>query len=231
MTTTNSENSTIGGFLLVHKPIGITSHDVVAKLRRITGVKKIGHSGTLDPFAEGLLIVAIGREYTKKIDNFVKKDKTYVAGVKLGQETDTYDITGQVIKSSDQIISIEEIMRVLPQFEGEQLQTPPMFSAKKINGKKLYELARQGKEIHREPNKINVYSIKILDFSFPLLELEIDVSSGTYIRSLAHDIGKKLGCGACLQTLIRTRIHEFDLKSALKLEDINMDNWKTQLFS
>ena len=179
------------GFLLVDKPIGITSYDVIYKLRKITNIRKIGHAGTLDPLATGILIVAIGRECTKQIDQFVKLDKKYLAVIDLSANTDTYDREGKITEEfSGEDISEEKISEVLKIFTGPQKQVPPMFSAKKIGGKKLCDLAREGKEVKREAVDIVVHTINMLQYKWPLVEAEIKVSSGTYIRSLAYDIGE-----------------------------------------
>jgi tRNA pseudouridine55 synthase len=213
------------GFIHINKPSSWTSHDVVAHLRRITGVKKIGHAGTLDPFATGLLIVGVGREATRELDKFLKQDKEYIAELHLGASSDTYDLTGKIEEADSTPPQEDEIKNILNKFTGPQDQIPPMYSAKKIDGKKLYELARQGKEIEREPSKIIIHEIKLLNFDYPSLEIRVACSSGTYIRSLAHDIGQELGMGAYLEKLKRTKIGEHDLKNAIELDKINQDNW------
>ncbi len=219
------------GFLLINKPSGPTSHDIVDQLRKITGIKKIGHAGTLDPFAEGLLILAVEREATKKISKFVKLDKEYIATLKLGATSDTYDRTGKVeeIKKSTQP-SPEEIEKVLKTFINETEQLPPMFSAKKIKGKKLYELARKGIEIERKPHKIKIHNIEILDYKYPLLKIKVKCSSGTYIRTLAHDIGQILSCGAYLEELQRTAIGDFKIENAIEIKKLTPENWNEFLF-
>nr|MDA3839486.1 tRNA pseudouridine(55) synthase TruB [Patescibacteria group bacterium] len=195
-------NEPISGFLLINKKSGPTSHDMVDSLRRITGIRKIGHAGTLDPFATGVLLMAIGRQATKKIDRFVKKDKTYVATLCLGTTTDTYDREGiKIINKGYNVPTKDQIDQILSDSEGEQEQIPPMFSAKKVGGKKLYELARKGIEIERKPSFINIYSINLISYTWPVLKIEVRCSTGTYIRSLAYDIGEKLGCGAYLEEL------------------------------
>ncbi|MFA5358710.1 MAG: tRNA pseudouridine(55) synthase TruB [Patescibacteria group bacterium] len=214
-------------FLLVNKPTGITSHDVVNVLRRITGIKKIGHAGTLDPLATGLLIVAINRESTKEIDRFVKLDKEYVATIKLGATSDTYDAEGKIIPASKSLApSLDEIKKTINVFIGRQQQIPPMFSAKKIGGKKLYDLARAGKEIERAPSEIEIFSIKILEYSYPILKINVHCSSGTYIRSLANDIGASLGVGGYLAALERTKIGKYELKNSVALAELDKNNWK-----
>jgi tRNA pseudouridine55 synthase len=232
------------GFLLINKPAGPTSHDIVDQLRRITGERKIGHAGTLDPFASGLLIVAVGREATRQISNFSKMDKTYIAKIHLGATSDTQDRTGKLSITNDELrITEKEIRKILEKFVGEQKQIPPMYSAKKVGGKKLYELARKGIEIERKPADIKIEYIKILEFTphltppykggergAPHLIIETRVSSGTYIRALANDIGQALGCGAYLEELTRTEIGKYKSDNAISLDKLNADNWHLHLF-
>jgi tRNA pseudouridine55 synthase len=226
------EEETKTGFILVNKPSGPTSHDIVNKLRSVSGVKKIGHAGTLDPFASGLLIMAIGREATREIRQFVKLDKCYEAVLCLGAESNTFDRTGKIEegRNSKFEIRINDIEKVVNYFVGQQEQIPPMFSAKKVGGKKLYLLARQGKEIERHPADIEIFEIKILEYSWPRLKLFIHCSSGTYIRSLAHDIGKRLGCGAYLEELKRTAVGRFKLTQANDTSKLAPSNWTKLLF-
>lgn len=220
-------------FLLINKPSGITSHDVIDQLRQITGLKKIGHAGTLDPFASGLLLVAIGRESTRELSKFVGLDKEYLATLKLGAVSDTYDRTGRIQltvnnpEHSGQLTE-EKIKKVLSQFIGVQEQIPPMFSAKKIKGKKLYELARKGIEVERKAQKINIYKIELIKFDafVNCLLLVVNCSSGTYIRALAHDIGQALSCGAYLEELVRTKIGDFKLEKAVEIKNLSKDNWQ-----
>ncbi len=210
-------------FLLIDKPKGITSHDVVDKVRKVTGEKKVGHAGTLDPNATGLLIVGVGRESTKKLGKIAKDTKkTYEAEIFLGEERNTDDVEGVVISKAKGFLppGENEIEKIVASFEGEQMQTPPVYSALKIKGKKAYELARKGKEVKLKPRKVVIYSIKLVSYKFPILEIETTVSSGTYIRALARDIGKKLSSGAYLKNLRRTRIGKFDIKKAKKLEEV-----------
>ncbi len=219
------------GFMIVNKPVGITSFGVIAKLRKITGIKKIGHAGTLDPFATGVLIVAIGRKATREIDTFVKLNKEYIAKINLSSTTDTYDTEGEITeKFEDKGIDQEELEKVLKSFLGKQKQIPPMFSAKKIGGKKLYELAREGKVVERQPSDIEIFNIEKLAYKWPYLDIKLKVSSGTYIRTLGYDIGKKLGYGGHLKELQRTEIDKYSLKDSNNLEDINQDNWYKLLF-
>jgi tRNA pseudouridine55 synthase len=219
------------GFILINKPVGPTSFGVIARLRKITGIKKIGHAGTLDPAASGVLLCAIGREATRQIDKFVKKDKEYEALIILGSVSETLDREGEIIKKYfGQPIKIKEIKKVVNSFLGKQEQIPPMFSAKKIGGKKLCDLARKGIEIVRAPVQIEIYKLKILKYKWPELRLRIKCSSGTYIRSLAADIGQKIGCGAYLGALVRTELREYKLKKAVDLDKIDKDNWQKLLF-
>ena len=219
------------GFILIDKPVGPTSFSVVACLRRITGIKKIGHAGTLDPFASGLLLCAIGREATREIGQFVKLGKEYEADIFLGKSTDTFDRQGSIREEYvGKKIKRKTVEAAVFSFLGKQKQIPPMFSAKKIGGRKLCDLARKGIEIERRPNEIEIYELKILRYSWPRLKIRISCSSGTYIRSLADDLGKKLGSGAHLTELRRTRINGYLVKKAVKLEKIKAENWCKFLF-
>ena len=218
------------GFLLINKPPSWTSHDVIAKLRNITNVQKIGHAGTLDPFATGLLIVGVGREATKQMDKFIKLDKEYIATLHLGKISDTYDPEGTISDYGfEGEISEKTIKKVLKKFTGEQSQIPPMFSAKKVKGKKLYELAREGKEIERQPQQIKIHEIELLEYDYPKLKIRIKCSSGTYVRSLGYDIGLALGCGAYLGKLERTKIDKYTLTEAREINELNKDNWQNFL--
>jgi tRNA pseudouridine55 synthase len=220
-------------FILIDKPIGWTSFDAVNfvrhQLRQATGNKKIkvGHAGTLDPFASGLLIIAVGRENTKKIDEFKALPKTYIATLKLGITSDTFDSTGKMTVSAQnneiKKITREQIQTVLLSFLGQQLQLPPMYSAKKIAGRRLYSLARQGITIERQPNEITIFEIKLIDYSYPNLTIEVQCSTGTYIRTLAHDIGQKLQVGAYCHDLRRTKIGPYIVEDAIKMADLKHD--------
>jgi tRNA pseudouridine55 synthase len=220
------------GFILINKPIGPTSHDIIYQFRKITGIKKIGHAGTLDPFASGVLIVAISREATREIDKFVKLDKEYIATLHFGYTSDTFDRTGRINPWPKEVkkITLAEVKVALAKFIGEQEQIPPMFSAKKIKGKKLYELARQGKTIERQPSRIKIYDIKLLKYTWPFLEIKIKCSSGTYIRALANDIGSSLGCGAYLEELERTAIGEFKIDKAVEMDGLTKEAIMEKLF-
>ncbi|MDP2629800.1 MAG: tRNA pseudouridine(55) synthase TruB [Candidatus Uhrbacteria bacterium] len=205
--------------LLINKPAGPTSHDIVDLVRKKTGIKRVGHAGTLDPFAEGLLIVLVGRDATKKQAEFLGMDKTYEAVLHLGATSTTEDPTGEI---SQRIIpdvpAFEEIKHAITSFTGTYDQMPSAFSAKKINGKKAYELARKGIRPDLKPKTITVHSIDILAYEWPLLTIRCSVSSGTYIRALARDIGEKLGCGAYLEKLKRTSIGPYNLCDSHTIE-------------
>lgn len=192
------------GILPVCKPKLKTSFNLVSILRQLTRIRKIGHAGTLDPFADGVMILLIGKRYTTLSHRFLHQNKEYLATVHLGITTDTYDIEGQITSQSPFIPSFFEIEEALLKFQGTILQTPPMFSAKKVNGKKLYHLARRGIVIDRPAATVHLH-IEMIDYSYPLLTLKVQCSKGTYLRSLAYDIGIELGCGAHLSSLTRTR--------------------------
>lgn len=211
----------INGIINVYKEAGFTSFDVVAKLRGITGQKKIGHTGTLDPDAEGVLPVCLGSA-TKLCEYLTDKTKEYKATLRLGIETDTQDISGRVLDAHEVNITREELIACIKSFEGMQQQIPPMYSAIKIEGKKLYELAREGKTVDRKPRDIEIFGIEIEDVDEKNNEVTVlvECSKGTYIRTLCYDIGRKLGCGATMTKLLRTRSGNFCLKDALTLEQI-----------
>ncbi len=207
------------GFLLIDKPVGPTSHDIVDIVRRALRTRKVGHAGTLDPFASGLLILAVGSK-TKEISKFVGLDKVYEATVHFGASSDTMDRTGAIEQKECAPISREDLESALEKFRGEIDQIPPMYSAKKIGGKKLYELAREGKEIERKPVRVTIHELELASFSWPTAVIRTRVSSGTYIRALADDIGKMLGCGAYLEELRRTKIGVYDVANAVKPEGV-----------
>ncbi len=209
------------GILNIYKEKGFTSHDVVAKLRGILKTRKIGHTGTLDPDATGVLPVCIGRA-TKLCDMLTDKNKDYEAVIRFGLTTDTEDISGNVIKTREYNGTKEEIRDTILSFKGDIYQIPPMYSAIKVNGHKLYELARKGIEIDREARKCTIYDIDIISISDDLTRARIrtKVSKGTYIRTLCNDIGEKLGCGACMEELTRTRSGTFEINDALTLKQV-----------
>ncbi|TAK03336.1 tRNA pseudouridine(55) synthase TruB [Patescibacteria group bacterium] len=223
------------GFLLIDKPAGPTSHDIVDAVRRVTGEKRVGHAGTLDPFATGLLIVGVGREATREFPKLVGLDKTYEATMVLGATSDTQDRTGRIeptvfdseVAQTRGAVSrqpsADELRDAFMRFTGTIRQTPPMYSAKKVGGRKLYELARQGIEVAREPVDVIVHALELLSHDPPRATIRVSCSSGTYIRTLAHDIGQALGCGAYLETLRRTKIGPFDLSSSVPLATLTKD--------
>lgn len=210
----------IHGVINIYKEKGYTSHDVVAKLRGILGQKKIGHTGTLDPDAEGVLPVCLGKG-TKLCDLLTDKDKTYEAVLLLGMVTDSQDVTGKILSEGETShLTEEQVREVILGFLGAYDQIPPMFSALKVNGKKLYELARDGKEVERKPRRVFIHEIKILEMDLPRVRMEVTCSKGTYIRTLCHDIGEELGCGGCMESLLRTRVERFQMKDSLKLDKV-----------
>lgn len=210
------------GFLNVYKPVGMTSHDVVAILRKVTKVKQIGHTGTLDPFAQGVLPVAIGK--ATRLIEYLDDEKEYLAEITFGKSTNTYDCEGEAIFTADGAakIALKQIQEGLKSFEGEIMQIPPIFSAIKVKGKKLYEYARKGEEVEIEPRKVFIEKIelKAFDEENQKAEVLIKCSKGTYIRSIAHDLGQNLCCGAYLSKLIRTQAGKFFVQDAIALENI-----------
>lgn len=208
------------GIINVYKEKGFTSFDVVAKLRGILKTKKIGHTGTLDPDAEGVLPVCIGRA-TKVCDILTDKDKVYEAVMLLGVETDTQDTSGEILKELPVTVSEECVKEAIRSFVGDYAQVPPMYSALKVNGKKLYELAREGKTVERKARNVQIFSIEILEMNLPRVRMSVHCSKGTYIRTLCHDIGAMLGCGGCMEKLLRTKVGVFELQDTLKLAEID----------
>ena len=209
--------------ILIDKPAGMSSFGVVARVRRRVrdelGKKiKVGHTGTLDPFATGLLIILAGKA-TKKSDEFLKKDKVYEATVKLGETSTTGDIEGEIKKVSDKVPTLDDIKKACDKLTGEIMQTVPAYSAVKINGERAYKLARKRKEVEMPTRKVTIYELEILDYTYPNLKIRTHVSSGTYIRTLGEDIGKLLGTGAYLTALRRTKIADFSVEAALKLDE------------
>jgi len=221
----------IEGILLVRKPIGISSFKVVSEVRKHTKQKRVGHAGTLDPFASGLLIIALGRKYTKKIFTFQNLPKTYIVDLIFGIKTDTFDSFGKVEEFTE-VQELPNVAAVLPEFLGEQWQYPPIFSAKKVNGKRLYEYARKGQEVEIKPNLVTFYDIKLLDYKYgflPLYRIELKVSKGTYVRSFVHDLGVKVGLGAYAKDLVRTHIGEYSLTEALNFKDFSLESIRENL--
>ncbi len=208
------------GVINIYKEKGFTSHDVVAKLRGILGQKKIGHTGTLDPDAEGVLPVCLGKG-TKLCDLLTEKDKTYEAVLLLGKTTDTLDISGQVLEEKDtEGITEEAVEKAVYSFQESYEQIPPMYSALKIGGKKLYELAREGITVERKARTVVIHEITVLGMELPRIRFRVTCSKGTYIRSLCQDIGEKLGCGGCMESLLRTRVERFDIKESHTLSEV-----------
>lgn len=212
------------GFLNVYKPVGMTSHDVVSKLRKLTNIKQIGHTGTLDPFAEGVLPVCIGK--ATRLSEFLEDDKEYLATVQFGVSTTTYDREGEVIYTSDKKLVSEDVKNALKAFEGEISQLPPIYSAIKVKGKKLYEYARSGQEVEIKPRKVTIENIELKSFDEKLQQAEILIkcSKGTYIRSIANDLGQKLECGAHLIKLVRTQAGRFRIENSVNLEGLDIVN-------
>lgn len=209
----------ISGIINVYKEKGYTSHDVVAKLRGIFRQKKIGHTGTLDPDAEGVLPVCLGKA-TRACDLLAEKDKVYEAVLLLGISTDTQDIGGKVQKELEVACTEEEIREAAGRFVGSYQQVPPMYSALKVNGRKLCDLARAGVEVERKPREVTVFSIQIGEIALPRVRMRVHCSKGTYIRTLCHDIGQALGCGGCMESLLRTRVAMFGLQDAYRISEI-----------
>ncbi len=208
------------GFINIYKPQGKTSHDIVAILRRITKIKQIGHTGTLDPFAEGVLPICIGK--ATRLIEYLNDDKAYIGTVQFGEATSTYDIEGEITKKSEKKITYNDLEKILPKFRGEVLQTPPIYSALKINGKKLYEYAREGVEIKIKARKINISKLEIINFDYDkqTADILIECSKGTYIRSIANDLGEALSVYGHLIKLIRIKAGLFEHDNALHLEDL-----------
>ena len=209
----------VNGIINVYKEKGYTSHDVVAKLRGIFRQKKIGHTGTLDPDAEGVLPVCLGKA-TRVCDLLADKDKVYDAVLRLGIVTDTQDMTGQVQSEQEAACTQEELEETIRGFVGNYWQTPPMYSALKVNGKKLCDLARAGVEVERKPRQVTLYSIQMEEVSLPRVRMRVHCSKGTYIRTLCHDIGQALGCGGCMESLVRTQVADFMLQEAHRIAEI-----------
>ncbi len=219
------------GLILIDKPQGITSFTAVRKIKRLIGEKRVGHTGTLDPLATGVLPIFIGRATV--LSSFLSDaDKTYVATVKLGLKTDTLDITGTVLEEQEVTVTESDVDAALELFLGQQLQTPPMFSAIKKDGVRLYSLARQGKTVEIEPRKITVYSIeRISDLENGCFKMRVRCSKGTYIRSLCGDIGEKLSCGGVLEALRREDAHGFNVSECVPLDDLTEENIKDYILS
>lgn len=220
----NPDNKSLFGFLNIYKPVGMTSHDVVSVLRRVTKIKQIGHTGTLDPFAEGVLPICIGK--ATRLIEYLQDDKEYLATVQFGAATNTFDLDGEKVFTSDKKVSLDDIKEGLKSFEGEILQLPPIFSAIKVKGKKLYEYARKGEEVEIQPRKVVIENIELKNFDEELQQAQIllKCSKGTYIRSIANDLGKDLGCGGYLIKLIRTQAGKFRVENSVQLDGIDVES-------
>ncbi len=224
----------IDGILNIQKPPGKTSFEVVSLLRRLSGEPKVGHTGTLDPQATGVLVLCLGQG-TRVAEFLAQATKVYYAEIELGVTTDTYDASGKVVQQCDpSFVTEEQLERVLNSFCGAIKQIPPMYSALKYKGKRLYQLARAGIEVPREPRKVNIYRLDMVEWQPPVVAIEVECSAGTYIRSLAQDIGEALGCGAYLKKLTRLRCGNFDIKQAIALDSIeeafHCGYWKQFLY-
>lgn len=220
----NPDNKSLFGFLNIYKPVGMTSHDVVSILRRVTKIKQIGHTGTLDPFAEGVLPICIGK--ATRLIEYLQDDKEYLATVQFGAATNTFDLDGEKVFTSDKKVSRDDIKEGLKSFEGEISQFPPIFSAIKVKGKKLYEYARKGEEVEIQPRKVVIENIELKNFDEELQQAQIllKCSKGTYIRSIANDLGKNLGCGGYLIKLIRTQAGKFRVENSVQLDGIDVES-------
>lgn len=220
----NPDNKSLFGFLNIYKPVGMTSHDVVSVLRRVTKIKQIGHTGTLDPFAEGVLPICIGK--ATRLIEYLQDDKEYLATVQFGAATNTFDLDGEKVFTSDKKVSRDDIKEGLKSFEGEIFQLPPIFSAIKVKGKKLYEYARKGEEVEIQPRKVVIENIELKNFDEELQQAQIllKCSKGTYIRSIANDLGKNLGCGGYLIKLIRTQAGKFRVENSVQLDGIDVES-------
>jgi len=206
------------GMYLINKPRGRSSFSIVAQVRRISGIKKVGHAGTLDPEAEGLLVVLVGKAYTKLAERYSKLDKAYEFEIKLGQYSTTDDEEGEKSKVSEKVPTKAEITEAIAGLTGEITQTPPAYSAIKVGGQRAYKLARKGEAPDLPSRKVKISDFKVVSYTYPLLRLSADVSSGTYIRSLARSIGEQLGTGAYCTQIVRTRIGRYKLSDALRID-------------
>ena len=219
----SGEKKQLFGFLNIYKPVGMTSHDVVAVLRRVTKIKQIGHTGTLDPFAEGVLPVCIGK--ATRLIEYLQDDKEYLATVQFGASTNTFDLDGEKISVSDKKVTKSEVEEGLNAFYGEISQLPPIFSAIKVKGKKLYEYARKGEDVEIQPRKVVIENIELKSFDEGTQQAQILIkcSKGTYIRSIANDLGKNLGCGGYLVKLVRTQAGSFRVENSMQLDGIEVE--------
>lgn len=209
------------GFLNIYKPKGMTSHDVVARVRKVLHIKQVGHTGTLDPFATGVLLIAIGK--ATKLIEYLNGDKEYLATVQFGKTTDTYDLEGEVTETFDKKVTESEVVGGLKSFEGEISQMPPIYSAIKVNGKKLYDYARSGEDVEIKPRHVTISKIELIDFDCEnqVAKIVVACSAGTYIRSIAYDLGMQLGCGGYLTALERTKAGKFEVQDAVELDKLS----------
>ena len=209
----------MNGIIIIDKPQEWTSNDVVSRLRRVFNTRRIGHGGTLDPMATGVLPVFVGRA-TRGVEFFEHAEKVYESTIRFGLTTDTEDITGKVLTETEVSLTEEDLQKVLPRFRGEILQVPPMYSAIKVNGQKLYDLARKGREVERQPRPITIHELELLEFSGKEARLRVRCSKGTYIRTLCKDIGEALGCGGCMAALRRVQAGEYTLEGSIPLRQL-----------
>lgn len=213
----------LAGILNIDKPAGMTSHDVVNRVRRTASTRRVGHAGTLDPLATGVLLVCVGRA-TRLVEYLVGQPKVYEAEIRLGQTTNTYDADGEVVQERPLTFTPQDLQNALTHFLGEIEQVPPMYSAIKQDGQPLYKLARQGKEVERKPRLVTIHELAVLSWNAPLLTVRVACSTGTYIRSLAHDLGEVLGCGGHITRLRRTAVGDFGVGTAVSLNDLSPEN-------
>jgi len=216
------------GIINVYKPLGLSSHGVVSRVRHILNMKRVGHTGTLDPMAEGVLPICIGQG-TKASDMLTDSDKQYRAVLRLGVVTDSQDMQGEILEEREVTCTVAEVEAAVKAFEGEISQIPPMYSAIKVGGKKLYELARKGIEVERKPRQVTIKKIQIEEINLPFVTMLVDCSKGTYIRTLCNDIGDKLGCGGAMDSLIRTKAGGFSIEDAISLEQLEADGGERHL--
>ncbi len=218
----------MNGIINVYKPLGLSSHGVVSRVRHILNMKRVGHTGTLDPMAEGVLPICVGQG-TKASDMLTDSDKQYRAVLRLGVVTDSQDMQGTILEEKNVNCMEEEVINAVNSFIGEISQIPPMHSAIKVGGKKLYELARKGVEIERKPRQITIKNIVVEDISLPLVTILVDCTKGTYVRTLCHDIGAQLGCGGAMDSLVRTKAGGFFIDDAISLEQLEIDGGEKHL--
>jgi tRNA pseudouridine55 synthase len=210
------------GIVIINKPTGLTSHDIVKQVRKTLGVKKVGHAGTLDPLATGVLIILVGKKATKLADTFITLGKAYRSTLLLGTKTDSADTDGKIVLERPyNNVSQEKIKEAFKKYEGEIQQKPPMFSAIKINGKRLYKSARKGIEVERKARTVHVNRLDVEEINFPKVKFYMECSKGTYVRQIADDVGEDLGCGACICQLQRTKVGDFTLENAIEIGDLN----------